>query len=197
MFRLGLRRALERAPDLEIIWEMGTIANLDSVMSKSPVDVVLMDAYLGRGEDGIAATRHVIERWPGTRVVVISASLDSRIGSESIRAGASAFLPKGATVAEMVSSIRELAVASSAGSRSSARPAGRAKAISGRIGGLSPRQRQVLDFLRLGRTNREIAALLGVSTATVNKHVHVVLTVLKVRNRTQAAAVARDVSVSG
>ncbi len=194
MFRLGLRRAFERAPDLEIVWEMGTVANLDSVMAKSPVDVVLMDAYLGPGEDGIAATRHVIERWPGTRVVVISASLDSRIGSESIRAGASAFLPKGSSVAEMVSSIRELAVASSAGSRSSARPARRAKTIGGRIGGLSPRQRQVLDFLRLGRTNREIAALLGVSTATVNKHVHEVLTVLKVRNRTQAAAVARDVS---
>jgi DNA-binding NarL/FixJ family response regulator len=43
--------------------------------------------------------------------------------------------------------------------------------------------------LRLGRTNREIAGRLSISIATVNKHVHEVLTVLKVRNRTQAAGV--------
>jgi DNA-binding NarL/FixJ family response regulator len=64
----------------------------------------------------------------------------------------------------------------------------RATGVKGRIGGLSPRQRQVLEQVRLGRTNREIAARLGISIATVNKHVHEVLTVLKVRNRTQAAA---------
>jgi DNA-binding NarL/FixJ family response regulator len=59
-----------------------------------------------------------------------------------------------------------------------------------RIGGLSQRQQQVLEQLRLGRTNREIAARMGISIGTVNKHVHAVLTVLKVRNRTQAAAAA-------
>jgi DNA-binding NarL/FixJ family response regulator len=63
------------------------------------------------------------------------------------------------------------------------------RAVAG-IESLSPRQRQVLDELRLGRTNREIAERLGISIATVNKHVHQVLTVLKVRNRTQAAAIA-------
>jgi DNA-binding NarL/FixJ family response regulator len=55
---------------------------------------------------------------------------------------------------------------------------------------LSRRQRQVLGELRQGRTNREIAERLGISTGTVNKHVHEILTALKVRNRTQAAAAA-------
>jgi DNA-binding NarL/FixJ family response regulator len=75
--------------------------------------------------------------------------------------------------------------------RSNAKATPDSPKVERRIGGLSPRQRQVLDELRQGRTNREIAEHLGVSTATVNKHVHEVLTVLKVRNRTQAANAAR------
>lgn len=192
VFRLGLKRALERESDIDIPWEMGSPANLDAVMRKTPVDVILMDVYMGSGRDGIAATREVTEKWPEVKVAVISASLDERIAPASKRAGADMFLSKALPVAEMVSSIRRLAAGSSTGRRGGARAARQARVATGRIGGLSPRQRQVLDHLRLGRTNREIAARLNISIATVNKHVHAVLTVLKVRNRTQAAAAARQ-----
>jgi len=188
---LGLKRALERESDLDIPWDLGSAANLDSVMRKTPVDVILMDVYMGPGKDGIAVTREVTEKWPDVKVAVISASLDERVGPASKRAGADMFLPKAMPVAEMVSSIRRLAAGASSRSRGSAKPAPRA-GVNGRVGGLSPRQRQVLEHLRLGRTNREIATRLSISIATVNKHVHEVLTVLKVRNRTQAAAVARQ-----
>jgi DNA-binding NarL/FixJ family response regulator len=180
---------------MDIPWEIGSAANLDEVMRKTPVDVILMDVYMGAGKDGIAATREVTENWPDVKVAVISASLDERVGPASKRAGADMFLPKARPVAEMVSSIRNLAAASSTRLRAGARSARRDHGPAGRIGGLSPRQRQVLEHLRLGRTNREIAARLGISTGTVNKHVHQVLTALKVRNRTQAVAAARqDVS---
>ena len=55
---------------------------------------------------------------------------------------------------------------------------------------LSPRETEVLAEIRLGRTNREIADKLRVSTTTVNKHVHQVLRKLRVRNRAEAAIVA-------
>lgn len=190
MFRLGLKRALERESDIDIPWEIGSAANLDEVMRKAPVDVILMDVYMGAGKDGIAATRELTDNWPDVKVAVISASLDVRVGPASKRAGADMFLPKAMPVAEMVTSIRNLAVASSTRRRAGARSARPDHGSARRIGGLSPRQRQVLEHLRLGRTNREIAARLGISTGTVNKHVHQVLTVLKVRNRTQAAAAA-------
>jgi DNA-binding NarL/FixJ family response regulator len=187
VFRLGLKRALERESDIDITWELGSVTALDTAMSKSPVDVILMDVYMGAGGDGMAATRQVVEKWPDVRVAMISASVDVRVGPASTRAGAKMFIPKAMPVSEMVSSIRRMAAANPSASANGARPRS-ASGVKGRIGGLSPRQRQVLEQIRIGRTNREIAARLGISIATVNKHVHEVLTVLKVRNRTQAAA---------
>jgi DNA-binding NarL/FixJ family response regulator len=169
---------------------MGSTASLDAVMRKTPVDVILMDVYMGAGKDGVAATREVTENWPEVRVAVISASLDARVAPASKRAGAAMFIHKAMPVAEMVSSIRRLAAGNSTSRRTAAKLPRRANGATGRIGGLSPRERQVLEQVRLGRTNREIAARLGISIGTVNKHVHEVLTVLKVRNRTQAAATA-------
>jgi DNA-binding NarL/FixJ family response regulator len=188
VFRLGLTRALERESDIEIPWDLGSAANLDAVMRKTPVDVLLIDIYMGSGKDGMAATREVTEKWPEVKIAVISASLDERVGPASKRAGADIFLPKAMPVAEMVKSIRHLAVGNSTRPRNGTRSARGVVGASRRVGGLSPRQRQVLDHLRLGRTNREIAARLSISIGTVNKHVHEVLTALKVRNRTQAVA---------
>jgi DNA-binding NarL/FixJ family response regulator len=191
VFRLGLKRALERESDVDIVWEMGSAANLDAVMRKTPADVILMDVYLGAGKDGMAATRELTENWPEIKVAVISASLDARVGLASKRAGADIYLSKAMPVAEMVSSITHLAAGNRSRSSNGKSSARRAPGTNGRIGGLSPRQRQVLEYVRVGRTNREIAARLNISIGTVNKHVQQVLSILKVHNRTQAAAVAR------
>jgi DNA-binding NarL/FixJ family response regulator len=202
VFRLGLKRALEREPDLEIAWELSSASNLDTLMRRTPVDLILMDFYMGSGKDGISATRDVMERWPGVKVVVISASVDAGSSLASTKAGADGFLNKATPIAEMIKFIRRV-VGGDARKREAAkgpierRGRSTAKSAPGtlkverRIGGLSPRQREVLDELRLGRTNRDIAEQLGISIATVNKHVHEVLKVLKVRNRTQAAAAGR------
>ncbi len=205
VFRMGLRQALERQPDLTVLWELPSATNLDAQLRRTPVDVVLMDLFMGRGKDGIAATRELTERWPQVKVVVISASVDESGIAASDRAGADGFLTKDLPVAEMVSSIRELAGKASrrrrvAGDKlesvsrggSAKRSRSQNRALAG-IERLSPRQRQVLDELRTGRTNREIAERLGISIATVNKHVHEVLSTLNVRNRTQAAAAANTV----
>jgi DNA-binding NarL/FixJ family response regulator len=190
VFRLGLKRALERESDIDITWEQGSAANLDVLMRKTPVDVILMDIYMGSGKDGVTATRELTQNWPEVKVAAISASLDSRVAPASKRAGADIFLPKAMPVADMVSSIRHLVSTEPTGSRRRVSDARRGQESKARVGGLSPRQRQVLQQMRLGSTNREIAARMGISTATVNKHVQAVLTALKVRNRTQAVHAA-------
>lgn len=190
IFRLGLKRALEREPDLEIAWELGSAGNLDSTMHKTPVDLLLIDVYLGPSKDGIVATRQMVERWPDLKIIAISASLDSQVDVESTRAGADAFLRKAMPVSDMVNAIRKIAAPArrQAGRSASARVTIRKSVGHGKLDALSPRQRQVLEHMKGGRTNREIATRLGVSVATVNKHVHEVLSVLGVRNRTQAVA---------
>gem|GEM_PF-425355 len=202
VFRLGLKRALERESDFDITWELGSATNIDAQMRRTPVDVILMDLYMESGKDGFAATHDVIERWPGVKVVMISASVDERNVLASTRAGADGFLPKSMPVSDMVKAIRRLAngdarvrrvgnTATERRARSKTRSTPHKPKVASRIGGLSRRQRQVLDELRHGRTNREIAEQMGISIATVNKHVHEVLKILKVRNRTEAAAAAR------
>lgn len=192
IFRLGLRRALERESDLEIAWELDSAANLEATMRKITIDLLLIDVYLGAGKDGLAACRGVADRWPEVKVAAISASLDARIEHEIARAGASLFLRKAMPIPEMLSSIRRLAASGPVPSRRTRTV--KSSRSTGRVSGLSPRQRQVLEYLRVGRTNKEIAARLGVSVATVNKHVHQVLTALHVSNRTQAAAVLTEAS---
>jgi len=192
IFRLGLRRALERESDLEVSWELDSAANLEATMRKTPIDLLLIDVYLGAGKSGLAAARGVADRWPEIKVAAISASLDARIEQEIARAGASLFLRKAMPIPEMLSSIRRLVAPRPEPSRRAA--TSKSGRSSGRVSGLSPRQRQVLDYLRVGRTNKEIAARLGVSVATVNKHVHQVLTALNVSNRTQAAASLTETS---
>jgi DNA-binding NarL/FixJ family response regulator len=202
VFRMGLKRALERERDLEVLWELPSATNLDASIRRTPVDVILMDLYMGRGKSGVEATRELAEQWPQVKVIVISASVDDVGVIASARAGAEGFLAKDMPVSDMVSSIRRLAGSDGSGRRAvgdlleTARRGSRGKTTSrsrrpaGGIEALSPRQRQVLEELRQGRTNREIAERLHISIGTVNKHVHQVLTVLKVRNRTQAAAAA-------
>lgn len=188
IFRLGLKRALESQSDIDIPWEMASATNLDAAMRRSPVDVILMDIFLETGKDGITATREVTAKWPGVKVVVISATLDERNVAASSRAGADGFLPKAMPVADMIDSIRRLAEGKRTASNFAAVLPRGAKRRKDQVDLLSPRQLQVLAELRLGRTNKEIAARLGISIGTVNKHVHSVLTALNVRNRTQAAA---------
>jgi len=117
------------------------------------------------------------------KIAAMSASMDTQLSITSKRAGASVFLPKALPVSDIVGAIRRLVEGPRKG-RSDLRGSG-SRVKDPR---LSPRQRQVLEYIRVGRTNKEIAARLGVSVATVNKHVHEVLSVLGVRNRTQAAA---------
>src|ERR1700694_4900054 len=56
VYRLGLRRALQRQPDLSIVWDLGSARELAGKLKQGPVDVVLMDLNLGGGVDGVAAT---------------------------------------------------------------------------------------------------------------------------------------------
>ena len=178
VFRTGLRRVLERNGDMAVEWELANVDGLEAVFSRSPVDVVLMDIEFAQGGSGLDATRAAVTRWPDVAVIILAGSLSPQTPRLAIEHGAAGFLGKDMPIPEMISMIREVA-------------SHRRRASSRRRGDpvrLSTRELQVLVEIRAGRTNREIAATLGVSITTVNKHVQRVLKKLNVRNRAQAAA---------
>ena len=191
VFRLGLINALERERDLAVVWERGRVDDLSRLLAESPVDVILMDLSLGDGQDALGATTAIRTNRDNVKVIIISASLDWEAASAARAAGAIGYLPKDLPIADMLAAIRGLA--SPSFGRLSAhgmltepsRPAGSIVALQR---SLTSRERQVLDELRRGRANREIAQTLGVSVTTINKHVQKVLKKLHVRTRAQAVA---------
>jgi two-component system, NarL family, nitrate/nitrite response regulator NarL len=196
VFRMGLRSLLERAPRLEIAWDAASAHDAFERLQQEPVDAVLIDINLGGPIDGIEATERMVGAWPGLKVILISGLTDERRLSAARRAGAAGFLPKELEADEMVQAIVQMVSGTMPGAAGSLHPGGRETGpVSAAhplqaFESLSPREMEVLGEVRWARTNREIADRLGVSTTTVNKHVHQILRKLGLRNRAEAAILA-------
>ena len=190
VFRMGLRGLLERAGGLVVAWDTGSPHEAWSRIVEQPVDAVLVDVHLGGPVDGLEVSRMLTARDRDLKVVLMSGLVDEQRLAEAPLVGAVGFLPKELAAGDMVDALVSL-VRPSRGNRSPQQLAFKDEHGS-RLDALSLRERQVLAEIRVGRTNREIAEKLQVSTSTVNKHVHQVLRKLRVRNRAEAAIVAAE-----
>jgi two-component system, NarL family, response regulator len=188
-----LIRLFERENDFTTLWDLGSLEHLEERLDQLPVDVVLMDLTLGPDQDALAATRTIREKYPDVKVIVISGSLDFEWASASRAAGANGYLPKDLAAEDLIAAIRGLASPrfgrSGFADLLTDGPLWSRKRRS-LAQTLTRREQQVLTELRRGRTNREIAGRLGVSTTTINKHVQHVLRKLQVKTRAQAVFVA-------
>jgi DNA-binding NarL/FixJ family response regulator len=190
VFRLGLRGLLERAGGIVVAWETGSAHEAWSRIVEQPVDAVLVDVHLGGPVDGLEVSRMLTTRDRGLKVVLMSGLVDEQRLAEAPRVGAVGFLPKELAAEDMVEALVSM-IEPRRGSRRPQRMTFHDEHGS-RLDVLSLREREVLAEIRVGRTNREIAERLQVSTSTVNKHVHQVLRKLRVRNRAEAAIVAAE-----
>ena len=190
VFRLGLRGLLERIGGFVIAWDTGSAHEAWSRIVEHPVDAVLVDVNLGGPVDGLEVSRMLTTRDRGLKVVLMSGLVDEQRLADAPRMGAIGYLPKELSADEMVEALVGL-VRPGRGRRGS-RPLAFHDEHGSRLDALSLREREVLAEIRVGRTNREIAERLQVSTSTVNKHVHQVLRKLRVRNRAEAAIVAAE-----
>jgi NarL family two-component system response regulator LiaR len=196
VFRLGLKNLLARVQGVQVAWDASNAHDAFARLQRQPVDAVLMDINLGGPVDGLQATRRLVAAWPKLKVILISALTDERRLAAAKQAGATGFLPKELSADEMVEAILSMVPGKVAPGAAAIDPAGTVLAplAAGGPGtafeDLSPREIEVLGEVRWARTNREIAERLGVSTTTVNKHVHQILRKLGLRNRAEAAIVA-------
>ncbi|KAB7738733.1 response regulator [Parvibaculum sedimenti] len=186
---------LEAQPDVTVSTGSQALAEADA----SGYDLVLVELNAGSASAEAMATLEKFARLPLARLVVFSDRDTPNFVREVMEFGVKGFIPKSLPTNLVLSALRliEMGGRYVPDSVLSSRPEGFAEAPEAFHGGnfdkLTPRQREVLDEMAKGRSNQEIAQVLGISVATVKLHVNAVLQTLGVRNRTEAALIAQRV----
>ena len=188
--RQGLRALLEVQDDMSVVGEAGDGPAAMSLATSLRTDIVLLDLKLP-GMDGIAVLEPL--RAAGLRVLVLTSATEPATASRAVRAGAAGVVYKDIDPAALVRAIRSV----HDGHVLLAPEAVSALARGSRADTLTAREREVLEGIVGGRSNREIARSLQVSEKTVKAHVSAVLAKLGVQDRTQAAVYAVRDSTDG
>ena len=196
LFRKGLASLLEKEPGFEIAGEAQDGAEAIAIARALKPDLVLMDIHMPV-VNGLEATRQIAEALPATRIVMLTVSEEDKDLFEAIKCGAHGYLSKKIEPERL----RELLIGVFRGeaplSRSSAAKILREFAAGASSGfknssddELTPREKDVLQLLAAGLTNKEIGGKLDIAENTVKNHLKSILAKLHLQNRVQAATLA-------
>lgn len=176
ILRDGMRLLLERQPGFAVVGEAADGREIVQLAKEQSPDVVVMDIAMPN-MNGIEATRRIVERNPGTGVVILSMHYDESYVLRSLKAGARAYLLKDAMKTELIAAIQAVAQGRSYFSPKISRILQEDFVqLLGRKGEedsydlLTEREREILQLIAEGKTNKEIANALNLSLYTVDTH---------------------------
>jgi two-component system nitrate/nitrite response regulator NarL len=194
-----LRAALQDA-GLTVIAEADNGRDAIDLAAHFRPDVMIMDIVMAN-IDGLSATRAIVERAPGVRILLLTASDDVDLGMVGLRAGAAGHQVKGVPVGEIVASVRRMAAGEPVvGPELTWRLIDSLRALP--VGGqgvrpvrsrLTPREWEVLDLLCAGRTVDQIADELVLARDTVRTHVKRLLRKLGAHSQAEAISIANGI----
>lgn len=200
LFREGVVHTLGSQPDLEIVGQGETAEEAIRLSQELMPDILLLDISIPGG--GLSAARAVSQACPVVKIVMLTASEQEDDVLAAFKAGARGYVLKGVSAREMAAILRatqggEVYVTPTlaagllmemAGSR--ARP----RQESGPMDELTERERQILELVADGQTNKEIGRRLYLTEKTVKHYMTNILQKLQVRNRVEAALLAQKVA---
>ena len=169
--RQGFKMILDAQPDMEIVGEAANGREAVDLAEQLRPDVVVMDVAMPE-LNGIEATRRLASSVPHARVVALSMHKDSVYVREILRAGARGYLLKDSGAADLVAAIHAVASGESylSPAVSNAVLDDYRRIATNPIDLLTSREREVLQLLAEGKTNKEIAGVLNLSVYTVDAH---------------------------
>jgi DNA-binding NarL/FixJ family response regulator len=195
LVRLGLKTLINDQVDMEVVDEAGTAQAALQVVERHHPRVVLMDIRLP-GEGGLEATRRIADRFPDTRVVMLTSYADEELVMSAIRAGAVGYLLKEVGTEEVLHGIRAAAQGDSVmDAATTTRLFARVRAADRKseedaFRDLTEREMAVLYEVGQGKTNAEIALSLNLSEKTARNYVSAILEKLHLSNRIELATYA-------
>jgi two-component system, NarL family, response regulator DevR len=194
--RRGVHDLLDAEPDIEVIGEAGTAAQ---ALARGPAlrpDVAVLDVRLPDG-DGISVCRDLRSGMPALACLMLTSFDDDDALLDAIMAGAAGYVLKQIKGSDLVSAVRTVASgqsmldpATTTRLMSSLRDERTAGPQEQALSALSPREREILDLIGEGLTNRQIGERLYLSEKTVKNNVSRLLAKLGVERRVQAAVIA-------
>lgn len=191
LHRDGTRHILEDYDDLEVVGDADSGEAALALVNRLQPDVVLLDIRLP-GMNGIETARRIRDHHPGVRVLMVTAYDDEEYVRGAFEVGAVGYLSKSAPGRELVEAIRVVALGGTVLGPALLRPL-----LSGsenRAGRLTDRELAVLQLLADGLHNKQVAARLGISARTVERHCDNIYGKLGVGSRTEA--VVRAISAN-
>jgi DNA-binding NarL/FixJ family response regulator len=195
--REGLAALLDRAPRFSVVAVAGSVAEALAAVREFTPDIVIMDVRLPDGS-GIEACREIRSLYPETRVLMLTSYPDEEAVLSAIVAGASGYLLKQARSSELLAALETVsrgeslldpAVTEKVLARVRELVSGSEEnALSRSTAVLSPQERKILWLVAEGKTNKQIAAEVGLSDKTIKNYVSAILSKLNLQRRAQAAA---------
>ncbi len=201
LFREGVVATLAAQPNVEVVAQGASADDAVRIASERLPDIMLLDVSMPGG--GLAAAREIAIVAPVVKVVVLTVSEDEEDVTAALRAGARAYVLKGIAARELVGILRAVAAGevyvtpSLAATLLAEMGSGARGQAADPLGALTERERQILERVAVGESNKEVASALHLSEKTVKHHMTNILQKLQVRNRVEAALLARGTPPEG